>query len=171
MQRHRSLIMLVENIFITTLDAGPTLDAANEYLTALGFQSAPSSEPQPPANTAQWSRGLKKLKHYVRISDLPQRARVDFDRGRVTFAISVEERGKEKPALHEGMLMSIATGIEQYIGGKPMTDALAVVDGPQAGIEKHFRRQRLIKWIILSIPITIFGLIAFGIIAALIKGR
>ena len=135
--------MLVEHTFVTTLDAEPALTASHEVTTLLGFLPVPDSAQG--RQTCEWVRGMSKVKYYIRISDLPQRIRLDFDRGRVTLAVYVQERGREKPQLHEDMLVTIARAIEARLSGKTTEEALAVTAAPHAAIEKHFRRQRIIK--------------------------
>jgi hypothetical protein len=86
------------------------LDRTQRLLTALGFEVESRAEQQV---AARRGRGRP---HRGPIDRLPQRVRMDLDRGRVVLAVSIEHLGK--PArIHEEILLAIARAIEANLNG------------------------------------------------------
>ena len=129
--------MLVEHVFVTTKEAPEALSAALGFLQRLGF--AVQSRTQ---TGLEVQRGLGKPARAKRISDLPQRARLEFDRGRVTLAASVREHRKAE-RLHAEMLTALAEGLELLLAqGRPEEEACLRWDQVDAEIVARAARQR-----------------------------
>jgi hypothetical protein len=169
--------VVVEHVFVSVLPVEEVLLRADEMLSSLGFIGpldpahfdATQPAAQRPASTTtvrDWKRGCDKLKKAKSISDLPQRARLEFDRGRVALALSVETPPRSDK-LHAEMLLSIARSLELRLSkDASVTDSLAPADAVQAEIDRKTRRARIARIIVLSILVLfILGVVALVIVA------
>ena len=114
-------MILVEHSFITRLAAEEALLRADDLLGAFEFVREPSSEP----NVIEFRRGRRKAAKARKVSELPQRLRLEYDRGRVALAASLEEYRKAGP-LHRELLLTLAESLELAIGQeRPLEEARA----------------------------------------------
>ncbi|MGC3970785.1 MAG: hypothetical protein QM775_26660 [Pirellulales bacterium] len=130
--------MIIEHVFVTTLDGPTTIERIRRFLGVGGFYLTTSSPPElrewaglpgGPSSSAplklRMRRGEDKAKQALNVAALPQEAAVEFDRGRVTLAIDITpspvwggagvfnaEGSESKMQLHQTMLHAIAVGIE-----------------------------------------------------------
>lgn len=177
--------MLIEHAFITTHDAESAFRSADALLTAFGFKRMsvldPSSESHAcpscgydlrglPATSAcpecgarpvpirrvEYMRGVKNARKAVyRVERQPQRVFVEFDRGRVTVAASIESHRKPAP-IHSELLSMIASSVEQRINGTAESDALLRAWAElHVRIAAHNRRKRLPRDILLVILVLV----------------
>lgn len=154
--------MVVEHIFVTTYDLADAMDMADDVLLDQGFKASSGTGP-----AREWTRGLTTAKNNVRVSDLPQRVRMEFDRGRVMLAASIEERHREKTKLHEALLLGVAGAVEARLAGQSLEQSRALVAAPQADIEKLFRRQRTGRRIAIGFLLAIIlGIVVLCVVAA-----
>src|SRR6188474_2921057 len=113
--------MIVEHVFITTMEAPDALRLASQFLSSRGFEAVHQEAFQLGApdtwNVLEMRRGKKtpaKAKSHL---ELPQQVRLEYDRGRIALAASAqslqEARGRKlkgKPAEElTRMLLDIAT--------------------------------------------------------------
>jgi hypothetical protein len=176
--------MVVEHTFVTTLEPADALHRASEFLARHGFSAVTTGGFA--VGDTQWtglkmSRGKKLARSAKSVSQLPQMLRLDYDRGRVTLAISITPSGvwgrgrfgsDPKPdskhmRLHTAMLTAIASGLELLLVQKlPLDQTAAQWDAAEASIELATRRHRRNMWIAAAIILLIFGgLIALVIVA------
>ena len=129
--------MLVEHTFVTTLSAADALLVAGSLLKHLGFQVEPPGEAHLEA-----CRGVKNPARAKRISDAPQRIRLDYDRGRITVAASAKVYRKPNP-LHAEMLTTLAKVLERLLAeGLCEADAREDWDRVEEDIALHAVKQR-----------------------------
>src|SRR5688572_28685465 len=95
--------MLVEHSFVTTMDREPAFRAVELSLSSIGFQRI-----EAPPQTLELRRGRDKP-HANGVGTLPQAVRVDFDRGRVVVAASIQEHRKPTPRHRDLMLAVVRT--------------------------------------------------------------
>ena len=177
--------MVIEHTFITTMEAADALRAASEFLTARGFSvNRESAFAVGGGGGGQWdtlevTRGVKSAARAKSVAELPQRVRLEFDRGRVTIAAAIEyfQRGsftvgsqKEPPAhspkvrLHVDLLSSLVEGLEQALARRvPPLQAGAAFDAVQRRIETdaaHRRRKRRTTLVILIAIFVILFVVA-----------
>jgi len=84
--------LIVEHVFITTLDAPEALRLASDFLMAAGFRvpqdhAFSQAEPRTKLDAV---RGVENAGRAKSIDQLPQRLVLEWDRGRVTIAASIE---------------------------------------------------------------------------------
>lgn len=101
-------LLLVEHSFVVTTDAAESMGRAAHQLRSLGFEVSATDEHNFVAR-----RGVKQAARAKRIDQLPQIMRVNFDRGRVTVAGSIEIHGKAHP-VHSALLRLLADSIEEF---------------------------------------------------------
>src|SRR4051794_16092301 len=84
--------MVVEHIFITTLEAPDALRLASQFLNARGYiasaQSAFAIGGGGGWNVLEMTRGKKSAAKAKSVIEFPQTIRIEWDRGRVTVAAS-----------------------------------------------------------------------------------
>ena len=148
--------MLAEHSFITTAEAEPALRAADELLCALGFVR----EPGPAERVYEYRRGLARAARAKKVSDLPQRVRLEYDRGRVTLAAAVEEQRKGGD-LHRARLLALADVVEAVVGrGRSLPEARLPWDAVDERIEAQAAAQRRrVRVLIVVLLVIVFGLI------------
>src|SRR5690554_5084575 len=104
--------MVVEHVFVTTLEESEVMRRAAMALGAMGFAAAADA----PSGGLLYRRGKRSAAKARRPSDLPQAAAVQFDRGRVTLAASMELR--QKPTqMHKDLLIALASAVERAVHG------------------------------------------------------
>jgi hypothetical protein len=151
--------VLVEHSFVTILEADEALGAARTLLGQLGFHAEQSADP----NVRDFRRGLSKAARARRISELPQRVHLEYDRGRVTLAASIEVVRKDH-ALHRALLLALAESVELVVGrGDSIDQAGGRWDEVHREIEKHAaarRRRGRILIAVLTLVIVILLVLA-----------
>jgi hypothetical protein len=180
--------VVIEHVFVTTLEPTDALRRAAEFLASGGFESTTSQAFSLDSawTSLQMRRGRKKAASARTISQLPQNVRLDFDRGRVTVALSIAANAvwggrsffaitstmdtpenPKKMKLHAELLTAIATGLEQSLAGQqPIELARAQWDqAEQAVLAAAKRRKRRILIGTFSV-ILIFVLIIAAIVIA-----
>jgi hypothetical protein len=124
--------VVIEHVFVTTLDAQRTMEASIRFLQARGFQYATVGNTGRTAfpvgviaggagfggsgaigewTTLEMRRGAKNAARAKNIAELPQAAHVHWDRGRVTVLLTIEPSytwGGSTSTL--GLQMGAATG-------------------------------------------------------------
>ncbi len=149
--------MIVEHSFVTTLDPADAFALAEELLTPLRFVpegspesrgthnspslrlSVSSSLPQDSSLIAHrsslssasrsWRRGAATPGKARGQGDIPTRVRMDFDRGRVVVAASVEARGMDAPRNPKLLAVGITLALERALAlGHPLAEARADCD-------------------------------------------
>jgi hypothetical protein len=171
--------VVIEHTFVTTWEARQAMQAAMQFLASRGFQRAEQSAfpMNPEWNTLEMRRGRKRAAHAKNIAELPQTAHVQWDRGRVTVALSIEPShawggsqvsfglnvgsasGKPKQmVLHAQMLSAIATGLEQLLayGASPelAAEPWSAADEEARRLGKRRKRRHII------VLVVVFGLLA-----------
>jgi hypothetical protein len=176
--------MVVEHSFVTTLDAPQALQAASAFLAQRGFVSANTSAfpmTDPTWTSLKMTRG-KTTRRARSISELPQSLRLDFDRGRVTLALSITPSAawgagsfysEPKPTskrlrLHRELLAAIATALESLLAHRaPAPQAAAPWDTVEAEVARVARRRKVRNGVVLaSIVLLVLLLIVFPLLAA-----
>lgn len=129
--------MLVEHSFVTTLEKEDALRVAAEFLRVLGF-----SDPVRTESRLLARRGLAKPKGNVSFIDLPQTVELEFDRGRVAVAASLQEYGKVHDAQRQ-LVIGVVRGLESLlVRFVDPTDARALHDEAFQRVDAEFRRRK-----------------------------
>ena len=131
--------MVIEHSFVTTLDSAEALESSFRFLESRGFSpnNGDNLRSQVTANRLELKRGKENPARARNVSELPQSIRLDFDRGRISLAISitpssawggrsftnsdvgVQIKDVENPSrlkLHHDLLVGIAYGLERLVG-------------------------------------------------------
>lgn len=173
--------MVIEHVFVTTLDAPDALRLASEFLTANGFAVQGQGGFQLGGWTSlEVARGKANAGRARNIEELPQRVKVEWDRGRVTVAAYIQAfagrqsfqigTGSELPPdspkarLHAHLMMAIAQGLEILLAHRrPAEEAIgpwqAVAAEIQADAAARKRKGRL-GLIVLFVVIGLLVLLA-----------
>ncbi|HZZ41406.1 MAG TPA: hypothetical protein VFE58_00585 [Tepidisphaeraceae bacterium] len=161
--------MVIEHTFITTLDSSTALQSAAQLCQQHGFVTA--GESAFPMTGPEWTdlkmaRGVKNPRRAKSISQLPQILRLQFDRGRINLAISLQPGGpwgggsfytEGKPTskrmrLHRELLTSIALSLESLLANRaPLDQATTQWSQIETEIARLARRRKIRQRIILAI--------------------
>ena len=131
--------MVIEHVFVTTLDAPDALRLASEFLTANGFVVQGQGAFQLGGWTSiEVTRGRANAARAKSIEELPQRVKVEWDRGRVTVAAYIQAFGgrqsftigaetelpphSPKARLHAQLMGAIAQGLEMLLAHRRTPD-------------------------------------------------
>jgi hypothetical protein len=172
--------MIVEHVFITTLEAPDALRLASQFLATRGFeaiaQGAFAMGPQG-WNVLEMSRGKKNPGKAKSVVQFPQQVRLEWDRGRVTVAASamslVESRAttvgklKGKPLERQReMLMAIATQLEHLLAiRREPHDVIAAWSQIEGEIDQrdraHRRRNKTVALTIVLLALTGLGVVIY----------
>jgi hypothetical protein len=174
--------MVVEHVFVTTLDAPVALHLCTDYLQQRGFAAR---EQQTFPVGGEWTateltRGKKNAARAKNVRDVPQTVRIEFDRGRVTVALAIGFNAAwggggfgtvtEQPAkmaLHARLLHVIAVGLERLLAhngtGRP---DYADWDATEAEILRAARKRRNRGLILLFAIVFVIVLIIVAIVAS-----
>jgi hypothetical protein len=180
--------MVIEHVFVSTLPATDVLAGATAYLAARGFQARRESDFQ--IGLQEWTamemqRGKTNANRARSIAQLPQAVRVEYDRGRVTVALSIAVNStwggnstftfsgglvenRKKMRLHTELLLAIAKGLEQLLGhdqhGQPDYKDWDRVEGEVAiAARRKKRRQIILVAVIFAILIGTITLIVIAV--------
>ena len=191
--------MVVEHIFVTTLESPEALSAASAFLQAGGFAAVSESAFRLDGGwtTLEMQRG-KKRGRPKSVADCPQQVRLEWDRGRVTVAASITPSltgggsfrltgfgygygalggvgisptsKRAKP--YNELMIAIAQGLDDLLARRvPLDEARRAWIEQEAQIQAAARKARIRSWIMLGIVLlVIFGAIALGVILA-VRGK
>ncbi len=159
--------MVIEHSFVTTLEATQALESSFRFLQSRGFSPNHGDvmRPQATENRLELKRGKENPARARNVSELPQSIRLDFDRGRVSLAISitpstawggrsfstsdggVQIKDVEKPnrlKLNHDLVVGIAYGLERLlvVGVPAEAEAGDWIDAEEKIIEAARRRKR-----------------------------
>jgi hypothetical protein len=138
--------MMVEHSFVTTLSETEAMHRGAEFLAHLGFKSSINAGQLP--QTLRPGAGLERFKPII---GLPRQIRLEFDRGRITAAASIEPRGKAIN-MYKDMLLAIVTGLERKLAlGEPDESAATDWTRLMHQLEARRRRDQRFKLIALAI--------------------
>ena len=175
--------MVVEHVFVTTFEAPDALRMASEFLTGGGFAVQGQNAFQIGGwNNVELTRGKVNAARAKTIEDLPQRVRIEWDRGRVTVAAYIQAFGQatwsfgsgvELPAtspkvrLHAQLLTAMAQGLELLLAHRrPAEEAYRPWNEVAALINEDARRRKRRGWIVLIVLVLLIaGLIGLAIFA------
>lgn len=174
--------MIVEHVFITTFEAAETLGLASQFLAKRGFeaiaQGAFALGPQG-WNVLEMSRGKKKAARAKSVVQYPQQIRLEWDRGRVTIAVSATSPlegqatriGRPKGKFIERqreMLMTIATQLEHLLGLRRAPEhvfhAWSQIEDEIDRSDRAHRRRK--KWIAVTILVLVLSALGYVIYLA-----
>ena len=137
--------MVVEHTFITTMEAADALATAGRALVSEGFEVQQASDRALTARRVSGSR-------------FPGRVHLEWDRGRVNVAVSIEVQ--KKPTTQQtSILINLAQALEKLLTGASDTDV--EFDAWRSSSHKASTRVRRGRWVV-------YLLLAF--IAAVIAG-
>lgn len=181
--------MVIEHIFVSKVPPEEALTRASQYLSARGF-TVPEGSAAFALDGQTWSalemtRGRVKAARAKNVADLPQRIRIECNRGKIDVAmnitpslvwggantglgISSREGKPKKMVLHTRMLTAIENGLAQLLAynGTQVAD-YTEWDAVEGEINKVARRRRIRNWIFAGIfLIFVVGMIMVVAIAA-----
>lgn len=152
---------MLEHTFITTADAAVALSGARKLLSELGFKERPCS-----GDAVEFYRGKASSRRAARADELPQNIRLEYDRGRISFAASIQCHRKPQP-LHRSMLLSLAETAEAHLSkNRPMSEARAPWDAVAREIEANVARRRRFQLICVAVVLIALGVGVLAIILA-----
>jgi hypothetical protein len=178
--------MVIEHVFVTTLEGADTLRLAVEFLTAGGFMVQPGQGPPPIGGGrafVELARGRTNAAKAKSVEELPQRVCVEWDRGRVTVAAYIQAytrtafsvgSGDELPAhspkvrLHAQLMSAISQGLEILLAHRrPFEEALQPWQAVASAVAHDAAQRRRKSTIKAAVIIGIFALlIGLAIFAA-----
>ncbi|HYE20888.1 MAG TPA: hypothetical protein VEA69_20750 [Tepidisphaeraceae bacterium] len=176
--------MVVEHIFVTTMEPVDAMSVTSQFLAQRGFVAGVQTSFQlgaPGWNVVEMARGRKTAARAKSTLELPQQIRVEYDRGRVTVAASAltakeAQNGrppKGKPAAEaQAMLLALVQNVEYLLVHRadPAT-LMGQWSQHEDGIHREGLRRRARRLTILwSIVGVLVLLIALAIIAATRRG-
>ena len=159
--------MIVEHAFISTRDSAEVQASARDLLSMLGFSPTETSGPATP-DCLDVSRGRRHARQAVyRLDEQPQRVRVEFDRGRVTIAASIEPHGRPHD-LHRELLLLLASLIERRVaGGANLAELRTPWENLDERIRRYNRKRRLPRDIIIvALCLIVVAAVVAGILSA-----
>jgi hypothetical protein len=118
--------VVIEHSFVTTLPSTDALTAASELLAKHGFVAEVQEGFR--LGETQWTvlqmkRGKKSIARAKDPTECPQRIRLDWDRGRVTVAASIQAKPRRRRFYIGGLLgYAIAASMTARSGGKDSKD-------------------------------------------------
>jgi hypothetical protein len=176
--------VVIEHTFVTTLEAAEALEATSSFLQARGFtmSSAAGLAGGSSVGRLEMLRGKENPARAKSVAELPQTIRVDFDRRRVTLAVSItpsatwggrswasNETGvtakdvasAKRMKLHHDLLVSISSGLEQLLVQR-VAPEVAGLDWAEAeeriaDAARRYKRRMLI--VLLAVILVVVGII------------
>jgi hypothetical protein len=186
--------VVVEHVFITTMEAHEAMLAALAMLQSHGFSAsaaarafevaAPGQTAPPVWDQLEVTRGNKKIARAKSVADLPQSVRLEWDRGRVTvaasiasvlpgrsggsFAFSAEGVQTKKLNRHVDLMTSLATSLEALLARRePLEQARITWDAAEARMAEDLHRRRRNGAIAGIVALVIIGTLVSILIWAL----
>jgi hypothetical protein len=155
--------MVVENTFVTTLEAQDALDRVHRLLEEHGFESVQQTGFNVDANQVstflEMTRGRKNAKVNTCAVDCPQRLCLEWNRGRVTLANSIHTARKPKQTHRDlGMLLSRTIQLSLVQADQAEESDLELKE-LEASIRRKHRRGVIIRWSILGLFLAGVGLL------------
>jgi hypothetical protein len=148
--------MVVEHIFITTLERDDALVLADAFFTDLGLQRARSRD-----GADEWTAGKDRPRA---LSDFKRTVRVDFDRGRITLAASAPNLRTEQEKTCQPYMLALAASLEAHIShGQPAEEAAAPVLAAMDKIKRRERRTRLIAYIVIGVFLVFLAVVIIAV--------
>jgi hypothetical protein len=171
--------VVIEHEFISTLEPTDVMRRSAEYLAARGFEPATDNGGAFALDSGgSWThmemRRGKKASRAKSVSQLPQTVRLEWDRGRVTLALSIGANaawgggssfslgnvaGKpKKMRLHTALLNAIAGGLEDLLGhDRPQQPDYSAWDNVEEEITRVARRRSRRNALILFVVVLLLG--------------
>lgn len=141
--------MIVEHVFVTTLEFEEVKALLADFLKSLEFQIDSATD-----TTLEATKGRAKPTSRL-ITNLPQRVKVGYDRGRVTVAASIAPyRNKDLP-IHSELLKALACGIETLL-----VNLVSVEDASSRWLQLLESRKK-VTFIMDRVGAMLFGLLLF----------
>ncbi len=184
--------MVVEHAFITTLEEDAAFARVEQMLTGAGFKLVPNEvdctkcgysraglavgsccpecgQADTSAHRRRFERGGKiNSLNWEVITSHPQRVFLDFDRGRIGLAASIEEPRMKGTERHRALLLGLAGSVESLLAQQAGVEAsIAAFRAVHDKVTRECTRARTIKWcigggIILLLVGTCAGLAIFA---------
>jgi hypothetical protein len=164
--------MFVEHTFVTTLEAGAAMRMAAEFLAQRGFRVVPQDRFQlgdESWKTLECHRGRRGLfpKNFTQFA---QHVRLEWDRGQVSFAMSVHTEGanllsrtRKIEAMERELLSAIAASMESLLADKlSPREATAHWDRLERDLSEATERNARNMRIGLGIYLALLGMIFSG---------
>jgi hypothetical protein len=171
--------MVIEHVFVTTRDSAEALSMASSMLESRGFVPS-AGQGSFPVEQDGWSvlemkRGKKNAARAKNIRDLPQAIRMEWDRGRMTVAMSIGANAawgggglgavverEAKMHLHRRLMEAITKSLENLLAhdGTGTAD-FAEWDTVEKEILRKARRRFIRTLIIL---LSVIALIVFAVV-------
>ncbi len=157
--------MLVEHSFITTIDQADALNKASMMLVELGF----TPEMQSDARIVSFRRGALNARQTKKMHQSPQRVMVEFDRGRISFAATMEEvpQFRKHRRVLESCLVALATLLEKCLAGCVLGEVRGEWDAihvEMARQDKSRRRLIIVVWSIIAV--ILIGVITLAVVVS-----
>ena len=138
--------MIVEHVFVTTHPSAEAMQKASMFLASHGFVNAAGAAF--PVGGGEWNalemkRGVKNAARAKSVAQLPQVAHVNYDRGRVSLAISMADSGGGAFGGGSRLWMILAFGVvgaamagSQYSGKKYARQRHVLLTALASGVEQ-----------------------------------
>ncbi|HEX8341609.1 MAG TPA: hypothetical protein VF624_11925 [Tepidisphaeraceae bacterium] len=159
------MAVVIEHAFVSTRPQEYVLAAAEAYLRARGFEPSPGGEGAAAGRAFEMRRGESKAHRARTIAGLPQRVSVEYDRGRVAVAATIEPSAKwggggsgsftltsggvegrpKHMVVHEQLLRAIVTGLQTLLAhdasGTPDYAAWDAAEAEAEALEARRKRR------------------------------
>lgn len=144
--------MLIEHSFVTTFEAGETLDRVVDTVERLGFLVETRS-----ASHVTARRGRQNPARARSANELPQVLKVEFGRGRVDMAVAIEPRHKPRQ-IHADLLLGLSRVLESRLAQRlPAAEALAQLSDVNLRIAGDVMHRKVGTWIIVTVLLLILA--------------
>lgn len=162
--------MIVEHTFVTTLDHDDAFACADQFLVPLGFQRFMEETDAAAQARAfrEWKRGKENPAKAKVPTELPQRMRMDFDRGRVTLAYAVTFTHPAKAAKQlKASSLALCAGVDHLLTGDRSCDELiAEVRGFEENLDRRARKSKTIVAVLLGVFVAIIvGVVIIAVLS------
>jgi hypothetical protein len=150
--------MVIEHIFITTLERDDALVLADVFFTDLGLTRSSVR------NANEWSAGRDRPR---KLTEFKHTVRIDFDRGRITLGASAPaiQATSSVEKLYAPYMLALASCLEAHIShAQPVDEAAAPVRAALEALRKRERRSSITALIVVGA----FVLLIAGIVIAIV---